>query len=632
MSSATIDQEFEALLDFVKQSRGFDFSGYKQPTLSRRLSKRMQAVGAETYGEYTDYLQVHPEEFSNLFNTILINVTGFFRDPGAWDYVGTEIIPRIVKEKPGQSIRIWCAGCASGEEPFTVAMLMAEVLGEKQLYERVKIYATDVDEAALNQARQASYSAKEIEGVPEALLDKYFERVEQRYVFRKDMRRAVVFGRHDLVQDAPISRIDLLVCRNTLIYFNTETQSKILEHFRFALNTTGFLFLGKAEMLLTHTDIVAPVDLRRRIFARMPKVRPPGELPDTKPVDNEAVFLSPQDALRARAFDLALVGQLIVDPKGILVAANGEALRMFGLSDEDLGRSLDDLRVSRRPVELRAQIDEAYAERRPCIVSGFEWSTASGESRVMDIQVVPVLAHSGDPMGVAITFPDMTLHSDLQAELHRSKGELETAYEELQSTNEELETTNEELQSSNEELETTNEELQSSNEELETINEELQSTNEDVRTINAQLRERERELREANTLSESILASLRGGVAVADGELRIKAWNRGAQDLWGLRADEAEGQHLLNLDIGLPLERLTGPLRACLAGESAYEDVTLDATNRRGKAVQCKVSCTPLMDAANDIRGVILLMKEEGRAESSMEQDLAPTSSGSPER
>jgi two-component system CheB/CheR fusion protein len=384
-------------------------------------------------------------------------------------------------------------------------------------------------------------------------------------------------------------------------------------------------------MLLTHPDIFAPVDLKSRIFTKVPTVRPRGKLPGTKPVDDEAVVLSPQDALRARAFDLALVAQLIVDPKGILVAANGEALRMFGLTDEDLGRSLDDLHVSRRPVELRAQIDEAYSERLPSIVSGFEWSTASGESHVMDIQVVPVLSQGGDPMGVAITFPDMTLHSELQAELHRSKGELETAYEELQSTNEELETTNEELQSSNEELETTNEELQSSNEELETINEELQSTNEDVRAINAQLREREHELSEVNTLSESILASLRGGVAVVDRELQIKTWNRGAQDLWGLRADEVEGQHLLNLDIGLPLERLKGHLRACLAGESDYEEATLDATNRRGKAVQCSVSCTPLVGAAADIRGVILLMKEVGVAESTMEHDLKPTSTRSPD-
>jgi two-component system, chemotaxis family, CheB/CheR fusion protein len=131
MNTATIDHDLDALLDFVKQSRGFDFSGYKHPTLRRRLSKRMQSLGIETYGDYTDYLQVHPEEFSNLFNTVLINVTSFFRDPGAWDYVRAEIIPRILEGKQNQSARIWCAGCASGEEAYTVAMIVAEVVGEK---------------------------------------------------------------------------------------------------------------------------------------------------------------------------------------------------------------------------------------------------------------------------------------------------------------------------------------------------------------------------------------------------------------------------------------------------------------------------------------------------------------------
>src|SRR5437764_9765228 len=149
MSVATIDQDFAALLDYVKESRGFDFSGYKQTTLTRRLTKRMQAVNAENYGDYTDYLQVHPEEFNNLFNSILINVTSFFRDPGAWDYLRAEIIPRIAKDKPTQPLRIWSAGCASGEEAYTVAMVVAEALGEKQLRERVKIYATDADEEAL---------------------------------------------------------------------------------------------------------------------------------------------------------------------------------------------------------------------------------------------------------------------------------------------------------------------------------------------------------------------------------------------------------------------------------------------------------------------------------------------------
>src|SRR5262249_38552592 len=244
-------QEFEALLEFLKNSRGFDFTGYKRSSLQRRLGKRMQGLHLERYSDYLDYLEVHPEEFPQLFNTILINVTGFFRDAAAWDCLAAEVVPLIIAEKkPSDLIRVWSAGCASGEEAYTLSIILAEALGFESFRQRVKIYATDVDEEALLQARQASYSAKDLQPIPDTLRSKYFEFNGQRYVFRPDLRRSVIFGRHDLVQDAPISRLDLLVCRNVLMYFNAETQSRVLARFHFAVNDTGFIFLGRAEMLL----------------------------------------------------------------------------------------------------------------------------------------------------------------------------------------------------------------------------------------------------------------------------------------------------------------------------------------------------------------------------------------------
>ena len=212
--------------------------------------------------------------------------------------------------------------------------------------------------------------------------------------------------------------------------------------------------------------------------------------------------------------------------------------------------------------------------------------------------------------GTVITFTDVTVHRRLQRELEQSHHELETAYEELQSTNEELETTNEELQSTVEELETTNEELQSTNEELETMNEELQSTNEELQTINDELRQRGDELNSANAFLQSVMTSLRGGVAVVDRELRLLAWSRHAEDLWGLRSDEVTGHHLLNLDIGLPVERLHSALRACLAGDSPMQQIVLEAINRRGKKIRCEVTCTPLLGVASDVLGAILVMQE----------------------
>ena len=191
--------EFERLLEYLKQTRGFDFTAYKRSTLARRINKRRQAVRAATYTDYLDYLEVHPDEFAQLFNTILINVTSFFRDAPAWDYVRDEIVPRLLDLKPdGEVFRVWCAACASGEEAYTVAMLLAEQLGEEQFRHRVKIYATDVDEEALNEARFAAYTPAQMEGLSAERLARFFQPADGRHVFRAELRRALPqFGRRE---------------------------------------------------------------------------------------------------------------------------------------------------------------------------------------------------------------------------------------------------------------------------------------------------------------------------------------------------------------------------------------------------------------------------------------------------
>jgi two-component system CheB/CheR fusion protein len=601
-------------LDYVKRSRGFDFTGYKRSSLMRRVSKRMQLVGIEGYSNYLDYLEVHPEEFSYLFNTLLINVTAFFRDRLAWEYLGNEIIPRIVARKePNESIRVWSAGCASGEEAYTIAMLIAETIGIEQFRERVKIYATDVDEEALNQARQATYDARDLNGVLPHQVEMFFEQAENRHTFRKDLRRSVIFGRHDLIQDAPISKIDLLVCRNTLMYFNAETQSRILARFHFALRDSGFLFLGKAEMLLTHTKTFTPVDLKRRIFTKVPKLNLRDRLLIMAQTGNEEAVnhLSNHVRLREIAFDNGPLARIIVDANGLLALINEPARSLFNLTPRDVGRPLIDLELSYRPVELRSCIEQVYSERRIINLQDIEWQPPQGEGIYLDIQIAPLLDTGNTILGISLNFMDMTRHKRLQQELEHSTQELEMAYEELQATNEELETTNEELQSSNEELETTNEELQSTNEELETMNEELQSTNEELQTVNDELQRRSEELNQSNAFLESILTSLKRGVIVVDRDLYIQIWNYKAEDLWGLRADEAVTQNFLNLDIGLPVEQLRQPIRICLSGDaSSSSEIMVDAINRRGRRIQCHVACTPLIGIQGQTQGVILLMEE----------------------
>lgn len=610
------EKQFEHLLVHLRQNRGFDFTGYKRPSLMRRVDKRMETVKVESYADYMDYLEVHPEEFSQLFNTILINVTSFFRDPPAWNYLADNVVTKILRDKPpNEPIRIWSAGCASGEEAYTAAIVFAEAMGVEDFRYRVKVYATDVDEEALITARQASYGEKDLQPIDDALRKKYFEPVSGRFCFRADMRRSIIFGRHDLVQDAPISRVDLLVCRNALMYFNAETQAGILGRFHFALNGNyggGFLFLGRAELLLTHGNLFTPLDLKCRIFAKVPNANVRDRLIGIAPAGNQEAALPLQtDRLMEIAAEEAPVPRIVVDLNGVVAFANQKARVLFSLNPKDIGRPLRDLEISYRPAELRPLVEQAYAERRTVTLTSVERRFQNGDVQYLDVQVAPLYDDGNAPLGVSVSFTDVTRNFQLQAELQQSREEVQTATEELQSSNEELETTNEELQSSNEELETTNEELQSTNEELETMNEEIQATNEELQTLNDELRQRTEESTNASFFLQSVLTSLHSGAVVVNQNLNILVWNRRAEDLWGLREDEVKGQSLLKLDIGLPVHQLKNAVRPCLEGESDYNEVILDATNRRGKRIKCRVTCAVFLSADKKERhGAILMMDE----------------------
>ncbi|MCO8270033.1 PAS domain S-box protein [Actinoplanes sp. TRM 88003] len=605
------DPEFEALLIYLKESRGFDFTGYKRSSLVRRVNRRMSQVGAGGYQDYVDHLQVHPDEFTALFNTILINVTGFFRDPEAWDYLSKDVLGPMLAGKPaGSPIRIWCAGCASGEEAYTLAIALAELLGLEAFKERVKIYATDVDEEQLNEARQATYSDRQMEAVPPELAERYFEQSNGRFAFRKDMRRSVIFGRNDLVQDAPISRIDLLTCRNTLMYFNAETQAKILGRFHFALRDDGVLFLGKAEMLLSHTSLFTPIDLKRRVFRRVPRLYARPGVAFADPPPPAGLPATGLDELRNEAFAASPLAQISLTSDGLVAVSNRQLEKLFGVSSRDIGRPFRDLELSYRPVELRRYIEQVQLERRTLRISDVDFPRG-GDMVNVEVQISPLVGADGSLLGVNIIFHDVTSARRLKDELEHANQQLEAAYEELQSTNEELETTNEELQSTVEELETTNEELQSTNEELETMNEELQSTNDELQSINDQLRISSTQLDEANDFLETVLTSMEAGVAVVDPDLRIRMWNRRAEDLWGLRSGEVIGQHFLNLDIGLPIERLRPILRAALGPDATGTELLVDAVNRRGRPISVRVACTPLRRREGGIQpeGAIIVME-----------------------
>jgi len=597
----------------MKESRGFDFTGYKRSTLNRRINRRIAVVGLATYAEYRDYLELEPEEFSQLFDSMLINVTSFFRDPLAWQALRERVIPELLSAKAAKTpIRVWSAGCATGEEAYTLAIVLAEAMGADQFRERVKIYATDLDEDALKQARAGTYEATALADVPEELVDTYFERAGTRRAFRRDLRRQVIFGRNDLTRDAPISRVDLLAARNTLMYFNAETQASIVRRFHFALSYPGYLFLGKAEMLLNDPDRFQPVDLRKRLFRKasptiMVEAGTPASWSDASGRGQVG------DRLESAALASGPAVQLAIDQADRLRVANSAADALFNLRPRDLGRPFQDLEVSYRPVELRSRIDQVRKELRPIELHDVEWlRPGSSDPGYFDISVVPLFGAPGDLIGVGVSFVDVTRYRRVRDELAYANTELERAYEELQSLNEELETTNEELQSTNEELETTNEEFQSTNEELETMNEELQSTNDELQVINGELRGRTEDLDQTNSFLGSVLRSLGSAVIVLTEDLRVRVWSPGAEDLWGLRPEEAESQDILSLDIGLPTTEIAPWLRGVLtgAGDSSTSALGLSALNRRGKTVDLRVTASPMRSEKGSISGLILVIDQ----------------------
>jgi two-component system, chemotaxis family, CheB/CheR fusion protein len=605
------DVGLQSLLEYLKRNRGFDFTGYKRNSLERRIGKRMQEVGIGSYEEYQDHLEVTPDEFTDLFDTILINVTDFYRDKPAWTYLSEEVVPQILDGAPApEPIRVWSAACATGEEAYTLAMILAEAVGEADFRRRVKIYGTDVDEDALAKARHGTYPRNSLKPLPSGHAEKYFEHGLSGYTFRADLRRSVIFGRNDLVQDAPISRIDLLVSRNALMYFTPETQARILGHFNFALKDTGFLFLGKSEMLITHKDLFRAHDLKRRVFRKVPRL---GLRDRLAFLPEGSTLHAPEpevgySELRGGALDAAPVAVVLVDSGGVVTGINQEAQGLFDLSSADVGRPFDDLQVSYRPMDLRTALAQAESDRAPVHLGRVGWTRRQGEVATLEIEVRPLLGNGGPALGVAFYFSDVTHAAHIDAEYERSKRELETAYAEIQSTVEELETTNEELHSTNEELETTNEELQSSNEELETMNEELQSTNDELEAMNEDQSVRGAELDKVNMFLEGILGSLGISVVVLDADRRVQVWNANSTEIWGLRADEVQGQAFLGLDIGLPVEQLGDSIRNVLAGDAETLEQEVEAVTRRGRSVKCRVRMLPLRRPDGKVYGAIILM------------------------
>ena len=601
----TKELTLKELLQELAEQRNFDVRGYKKTTLERRFRRRMFQLNVGTYGAYGHYIREHPDEINELLNTLLINVTEFLRDPPAWEILRHEMLPSLLKGlKPGHSFRAWSAGCASGEEAYSIAMLLSQHFGTRIQDYDIKIYGTDVDEDALSIARRGEYSVDAARRVPPEWRDKYLHGKGLLRVNR-EIRRLVIFGRSNLGQDAPISHVNLLVCRNVLIYFDSDLQKQILARLHYALEPGGILFLGKSESQLTNSQQFQRLNARWRIFRRITNLPSFDERPEPQHESSARTVNAVRsdlelDGLRRQHRDLLdtlRVGVLALGSDETINQHNSSALALCGLSPANLtGKRIADTDIYTRVPDFGAQLQATRinneSARFPARIS------MGTEQKLIEVTIRPLLDEKSHRSGTLIYIEDQTVQEKLQTTVE----ELESTSEELQSANEELETTNEELQSTNEELETTNEELQSTNEELETTNEELQSLNEELETTNQELEERTKELDQVNSVYSQTLEKIRLPVILVNRERRIEFWNAMALRLFGFKSKPPVE---LTID-QLPLsERLKNVLirrhRTVLIKEQPMVVRAQDLGSRFNSSADIHFSVIPREDRSNNV-------------------------------
>ena len=604
--------DFRALLEKLSARYNFDFREYKETSLVRRIRARMAQVHVDAFAAYASFLDANPSEHVALFNTILINVTNFFRDPEAWKALADDVIPRVVDEVGDtRSIRIWSAGCSSGEEPYSIAMLLAEHLGEAANNYSIKIYGTDVDEEALTASRHALYRAEQLKDVPDRLLERYFARDGQLYRFRRDIRRWCIFGSHNLTQAPPLSHIDLLVCRNVLIYFTAELQERILNRFHYSIREDGYLFLGRSESLLARSRQFTPVHLKWRIFRRMPAAARQAAvvLPEAASAPQAVAAARAETTAPAarvqRALEALPAAVMVIDMTDTILSWNPAAEAKFDIPMASaLARKFRDLDVSYRVEGLRARIEDVKARHAASRMDDVTFTRRNGDVIYADVTISP-LFEAYRLIGILVYATEATEHARLKEQMARIAEQHATAIEELQSTNEELETTNEELQSTNEELETTNEELQSTNEELETTVEELQAANSELGALNAELEGRSAELRRVDAYHLGLLNSMEQSIFVTDRALVVTTWNQPSERMWGLRAEQVIGRDLVALPLGDMVRMLRPALDTALKRETTIDVADVPYTLPGGEVRKALVRVRPLRDTFGAVTGML---------------------------
>ncbi|MGH8567021.1 MAG: CheR family methyltransferase, partial [Gammaproteobacteria bacterium] len=532
--------DLHVVIGILRAHIKYDFSCYKKGTLTRRVQRRMGLTHMEKMGEYIEILRRDKEEVKALYKDLLISVTNFFREPESWEALARYAIAALVREHDDETpIRVWVPGCATGEEPYSLTILLCEELRRADKVSALQIFASDIDLDALAFARAGIYPENIAADVSPERLRRFFVKGEHTYRINKDIREAVVFAEQNIVSDPPFSKLDLISCRNLLIYLEPEVQQKILSLFHFALREDGYLFLGGSETVTQGDDLFKAVSRKHRVYRRVSR---PGyvraDLPSAGPRQPAVAVQAQATAVDRRAQRLTAVAQQVVAqrfaPACVLINRKAEVLYLNGPVDRYLqlpsGELGAELAAMARPglrARLRTAVREAIQTDRPVALGGVRIKKNGGyfaarlivdplrhPPEVQGLLLVAFDEEDGDhrPRLAEIASPEPPREenesaADYEAFIHQLEEELRAAREDLQSTVEELETANEEFKASNEEITSVNEELQSANEELETSKEELQSLNEEIQTVNNQLEQKVTELEASNNDLNNLLAS-----------------------------------------------------------------------------------------------------------------------------
>ena len=625
--------DLEEILRKIRETRNFDFRNYKRPTLLRRIQRRMQDRGKRTVREYGALLDRDAAEFDALLGSMFIKVTSFFRDPEVWQELSSKAIPQMLSEKrPGEEIRVWSAGCATGEEAFSAAIVLAEAMGPSFGNQDVKIFGTDVDEKAIAHARKGQYARDQVESVSKKALAEWFIEEGDGYAVRKELRRSVIFGINNLVSDAPISRLDLLICRNVFIYLDAALQKRVLSRFHYALRQHGILMLGKSELIPFAARIYEPIDLARRIYRKdgrrdsaVSQERLVGLLEQesvAREIDQETEKVGSIDQFHREVLQSLPLPVIATTLDGSVMLWNGAAARLWNRREtETTGKKLAALSLPGLAgdllIEKTAAVREGRSERERG--DGVLARAPEPNGIHLSVEVSPLRDATGENAGLVYLVHDVTSVRRMESELRQANQERQTAYEELQtvneemqSSNEELETTNEELQSANEELQTTNEELQSTNEELETTNEELQSTNAELDATNRELAHRTEEMNKLAFNQRVIIRSLSAALIVLDGSGKIIVWNLAAERLLGLTEGEAVGQVLWTLHIPALNRGVLAKVSKALAQNLGTRSEELDYELPNGGLGKATLAAVPIVDGGAPL-GAVLMLEDSSR-------------------